>query len=103
MALSDVTKKGVERAIVEFDRLGREDFLAQFGFSLLLATFSFKEDSAMTLKLSSGSRMDMIGRSSAPSQVQISPMARSTWSVISSISDSKSRDLPAIPLGLRKS
>lgn len=32
MALSDVTAEGVERAIVEFDRLGREAFLAQFGF-----------------------------------------------------------------------
>ena len=33
MALSDVTAKGVERAIVEFDRLGQEAFLSQFGFS----------------------------------------------------------------------
>ena len=33
MALSDVTANGVERAIVEFDRLGRETFLSQFGFS----------------------------------------------------------------------
>ena len=33
MALSDVTANGVERAIVEFDRLGREAFLSQFGFS----------------------------------------------------------------------
>ena len=32
MALSDVTAKGVERAIDEFDRLGREAFLAKFGF-----------------------------------------------------------------------
>ena len=32
MALSDVTVEGVERAMVEFDRLGREAFLAQFGF-----------------------------------------------------------------------
>ncbi len=32
MALSDVTAEGVERAIVEFDRLGREAFLARFGF-----------------------------------------------------------------------
>ena len=32
MALSDVTARGVERAMVEFDRLGREAFLARFGF-----------------------------------------------------------------------
>ena len=32
MALSDVTAEGVEHAIMEFDRLGREVFLAQFGF-----------------------------------------------------------------------
>ena len=32
MALSDVTAKGVERAMVEFDRLGREAFLDRFGF-----------------------------------------------------------------------
>ena len=32
MALDDVTAEGVERAMVEFDRLGREAFLAQFGF-----------------------------------------------------------------------
>ncbi len=32
MALSDVTAEGVKRAMVEFDRLGREAFLAQFGF-----------------------------------------------------------------------
>ena len=32
MALSDVTAQGVERAMVEFDRLGRKVFLARFGF-----------------------------------------------------------------------
>ena len=32
MTLSDVTAEGVERAIVEFDRLGRAAFLAQLGF-----------------------------------------------------------------------
>ena len=32
MSLSDVTAEGVERAIAEFDRLGRETFLAQYGF-----------------------------------------------------------------------
>ena len=32
MALGDVTAEGVERAMVEFDRLGRTAFLAQFGF-----------------------------------------------------------------------
>ncbi len=32
MALSDVTTKGVERAIAEFDRLGRSSFLARYGF-----------------------------------------------------------------------
>ena len=32
MALSDVTAEGVERAIAEFDRLGRDSFLAEYGF-----------------------------------------------------------------------
>ena len=32
MALSDVTAEGVKRAMAAFDRLGREAFLAQFGF-----------------------------------------------------------------------
>ena len=32
MALSDVTAEGVERAIAEFDRLGREAFLSKYGF-----------------------------------------------------------------------
>lgn len=32
MALSDVTSVGVERAIDEYDQLGKEAFLAQFGF-----------------------------------------------------------------------
>ena len=32
MALSDLTVEGVERAMVEFDRMGRESFLADFGF-----------------------------------------------------------------------
>ena len=32
MALSDVTAEGVERAMVEFDRLGREAFLGQSSF-----------------------------------------------------------------------
>ena len=32
MALSDVTAEGVERALDEFDRLGRDAFLDQFGF-----------------------------------------------------------------------
>ena len=32
MALSDVTAEGVERAMVEFDRLGRDSFLARYGF-----------------------------------------------------------------------
>ena len=32
MALGDVTAEGVERAMVEFDRLGRTAFLGQFGF-----------------------------------------------------------------------
>ena len=32
MALSDVTASGVERAIVDFDRLGRDSFLARYGF-----------------------------------------------------------------------
>ena len=32
MALSDVTREGVELAMVEFDRLGRDVFLSQFGF-----------------------------------------------------------------------
>ena len=32
MALSDVTAEGVERAMAEFDRLGREAFLAENGF-----------------------------------------------------------------------
>lgn len=33
MTISDVTADGVERAMVEFDRLGREAFLGQFGFN----------------------------------------------------------------------
>ena len=32
VALSDVTVEGVKRAMVEFDRLGRDAFLVQFGF-----------------------------------------------------------------------
>ena len=32
MALSDVTAEGVERAIAEFDGLGRDAFLAKYGF-----------------------------------------------------------------------
>lgn len=32
MALSDLTAEGVKRAVHEFDRLGRETFLAQYGF-----------------------------------------------------------------------
>ena len=32
MALSDVTAEGVKRAMAAFARLGREAFLAQFGF-----------------------------------------------------------------------
>ena len=32
MALSDVTAEGVERAMAEFDRLGRASFLARYGF-----------------------------------------------------------------------
>ena len=32
VALSDLTVDGVERAIAEFDRLGRDAFLAQYGF-----------------------------------------------------------------------
>ena len=32
MALDDVTAEGVERAMLECDRLGRESFLARFGF-----------------------------------------------------------------------
>ena len=32
MTLRDVTTEGVERAMVEFDRLGREAFLSRFGF-----------------------------------------------------------------------
>ena len=34
MALSDVTAESVERAILEYDRLGREGFLATFGFDV---------------------------------------------------------------------
>ena len=32
MASSDVTREGVELAMVEFDRLGRDAFLSQFSF-----------------------------------------------------------------------
>ena len=32
MALSDVTAESIDRALGEFDRLGREGFLARFGF-----------------------------------------------------------------------
>ena len=32
VALTDVTAEGVERALDEFDRIGKEAFLAQFGF-----------------------------------------------------------------------
>ena len=32
MTLSDATSEGVEQAIDEFDRLGKEAFLTQFGF-----------------------------------------------------------------------
>lgn len=32
MALRDVTREGVEQAMAEFDRLGRDDFLAEHGF-----------------------------------------------------------------------
>ena len=32
MSLSDVTREGVERALADFDRMGREDFLSEFGF-----------------------------------------------------------------------
>ena len=32
MALSNVTAEGVERAMAEFDRLGREAFLARYGY-----------------------------------------------------------------------
>lgn len=39
MALRDVTADGVERALVEFDRLGRAAFLAQFGFGEARAYF----------------------------------------------------------------
>ena len=39
MPLRDVTAKGVERAIVEFDRLGRDAFLSQFGFRQSRAYF----------------------------------------------------------------
>ena len=39
MALSHVTAAGVERAMTEFDRLGREVFLAQFGFGTARSYF----------------------------------------------------------------
>ena len=43
MALGDVTAEGVERALVEFDRLGREDFLAQFGFGQTRGYFLIRD------------------------------------------------------------
>ena len=43
MALSNVTAAGVERALVEFDRLGREAFLAQFGFGLARGYFLVRD------------------------------------------------------------
>ena len=39
MALGDVTARGVERAVVEFDRLGREAFLDHYGFGKALSYF----------------------------------------------------------------
>ena len=39
MALSDVTVEGLEHAIDEFEHLGKEDFLAQFGFGEALDYF----------------------------------------------------------------
>jgi 5-methylcytosine-specific restriction protein A len=32
MALNDITSEAVLAAIAEFDRLGREEFLSQYGF-----------------------------------------------------------------------
>ena len=43
MALSDVTAPGVERAMVEFVRLGREAFLARYGFGQARGYFVVRE------------------------------------------------------------
>ena len=41
MALGDVTAEGIERAAVEFDRLGREAFLDHYGFGKARNYFLF--------------------------------------------------------------
>ncbi|MYF08578.1 MAG: hypothetical protein F4089_06350 [Gammaproteobacteria bacterium] len=44
MALSDVTPQGVERAIAEFERLGREAFLAEHGYGKALGYFLVRDE-----------------------------------------------------------
>ena len=44
MALSDVTSEGVERAIAEFDRLGRDAFLAEHGFGKARGYFLVRDE-----------------------------------------------------------
>ena len=43
MALGDVTVEGVERAVVEFDRLGREAFLDHYGFGKARSYFLIRD------------------------------------------------------------
>ena len=43
MALSDVTAEGMERALMEFDRLGREDFLPRYGFEQVPGYFLVRD------------------------------------------------------------
>ena len=44
MALNDVTAEGVERAIAEFENMGRDSFLARFGFGRSQGYFLVRAD-----------------------------------------------------------
>ena len=54
MALSDVTSEGVERAIAEFDRLGRDAFLAEHGFGKARGYFLIRDEQRYDSKAIAG-------------------------------------------------
>lgn len=89
MALTDVTAKGVELAIVEFDQLGRKAFPKNTVLESRSVTFSFTMDVATAPKLYWVWRIDTIDQTLAPSGGPNFLAAIPTWPASLNLLDSR--------------
>lgn len=103
MALRDVTVQGLEQAIDEFDRLGREAFLDKFGFGEARGYFLIRGESRYDSKA-------VVGVAHGYDRPDLGPLRAQDFSggdaTVARLLKSLGFDVqgrPAIPLGLRRS